>query len=282
MSDNSVDSNSKAQDEKLGAYLRRSRLAAKIELSDLARKIRISPEVLQHIEDSNWEYFSVEAYVRGYLNSICIHLELDRNKVLEWFSSEYRSDYAMPMATLRDMGQMQGHVSHSSSSKLIPILIVLLIVAFFVVMSILRNTDEEPLPITPQSIDSTMVEDSLADSLQTADSSLVIDSTTIVDSTVSSPADKPAEEPQPEAKETSVKLECVRDSVWVRVKRTGEKTRTYQIKEGSPRYVSHTDTIQVRIAGPERTRLYIDNKRVRFGNNKELTILNGKLIQSEP
>lgn len=281
MSDNSVDSNSKAQDEKLGAYLRRTRLAAKIELSDLARKIRISPEVLQHIEDSNWDHFPVEAYVRGYLNSICIHLELDRNKVLEWFSSEYRSDYAMPMATLRDMGQMEGHVSHSSSSKLIPILIVLLIVAFFVVMSILRNSEEEPLPVIPQSVDSSLLKDSLADSMQAVDS-LALDSTTIVDTTASVPAEKSTEATPPVAKETSVKLECIRDSVWVRVKRTGEKTRTYQIKEGSPRYVSHTDTIELRIAGPERTRLYIDNKRVRFGNSKELTIVNGKLIQSEP
>jgi cytoskeleton protein RodZ len=285
----------KGQDEKLGAYLRRARLAAKIDLNDLARKIRIAPDILQHIEESKWDIFPVEAYVRGYLNSICIHLELDRSKVLGWFGSEYHSDYVMPVAALRNVGVVQPTASTNNNSKLIPALIVVLIVVFFVVMNLLRNSEKNepaPPPVAdttqlPAAGDSQAVTDSQAtsaDSLNPSDSLADTMATPAQDSAASkakidtTSATAPAGAPQ----ETSLRVECLRDSVWVRVKRSGEKTKTYQVKMGSPRYFSHTDTLKLRIAAPERTRIYINEERVRFKDNKDLTIYNGKLIKAEP
>lgn len=286
----------KGQDEKLGAYLRRARLAAKIDLNDLARKIRIAPDILQHIEESKWDIFPVEAYVRGYLNSICIHLELDRSKVLGWFGSEYHSDYVMPIAALRNVGVVQPTASTNSNSKLIPALIVVLIVVFFVVMNLLRNSEKnEPVPPPvadtnqlPAASDSQAVADSqaaLADSLNLSDTLSGDTMATLAQDSAASKAKidtasttAPAGAPQ----ETSLRVECLRDSVWVRVKRSGEKTKTYQVKQGSPRYFSHTDTLKLRIAAPERTRIYINEERVRFKDNKDLTIYNGKLIKAEP
>lgn len=309
----------KGQDEKLGAYIRRARLAAQMDLTDLARKIRIAPDVLLQIEESKWDAFPVEAYVRGYLNSLCIHLELDRSKVLGWFGSEYHSTYVMPVAALRDVGVVQPTVATSSNNKLIPALIVILIVVFFVVMNILRSNDtppaENPLPPSDSLVAKTASTDSFAtDTLGTdslVDSNLLPGDPALAPQTIGSDSTKvskiDAAKQAEEAKraeaaakatadslkvvaaksktantETNIKLECIRDSVWVRVKRSGEKAKTYQIKEGSPRYFSHTDTIEVRIAGPERTRLYIDERRVRFQDNKDLTIVNGKLVKAEP
>ncbi len=303
----------KGQDEKLGAYIRRARLAAQMDLTDLARKIRIAPDVLQQIEESKWDAFPVEAYVRGYLNSLCIHLELDRSKVLGWFGSEYHSNYVMPVAALRDVGVVQPTVAASSNSKLIPALIVILIVVFFVVMNILRSNDtppaENPLPPSDSLVAKTASPDSFAtDTLGTdslIDSNLLpgdpalapqtmgadtakvskADAAKLAEAAAKATADSlkaVAAKSKTANTETNIKLECIRDSVWVRVKRSGEKAKTYQIKEGSPRYFSHTDTIEVRIAGPERTRLYIDERRVRFQDNKDLTIVNGKLVKAEP
>lgn len=302
----------KGQDEKLGAYIRRARLAAQMDLTDLARKIRIAPDVLQQIEESKWDAFPVEAYVRGYLNSLCIHLELDRSKVLGWFGSEYHSNYVMPVSALRDVGVVQPTVASSSNNKLIPALIVILIVVFFVVMNILRNNDtppaENPLPPSDSLVSQTTSTDSFAtDTLGTdslVDSNLLPGDPALAPQAIGTDTAKVAKIDAAKAEaaakatadslkavaakskttntETNIKLECIRDSVWVRVKRSGEKAKTYQIKEGSPRYFSHTDTIEVRIAGPERTRLYIDERRVRFQDNKDLTIVNGKLVKAEP
>jgi len=288
----------KGQDEKLGAYIRRARLAAKIEVNDLARKIRISPDVLHNIEESKWDAFPVEAYIRGYLNSICIHLELDRNKVLGWFGSEYSSDYVMPVQALRDIGVTQPAVSQGSNSKLIPALIVILIVVFFVVMNLLRKSDKDsvepipaapdtqsvqelPPPVTTDTLTDSVANDSLADTASINLLPPAVPTTDTLVKKVSADTVAATKSTKP-GKETNIKLECLKDSVWVRIKRTGEKTKTYQIKEGSPRFFSHTDTIKVRIAAPERTRLYIDEERVRFRDNKDLTIYNGKLVRAEP
>ncbi len=292
---NAADLAEKGHDEKLGAYLRRARQAAKLEVVDLARKIRIAPDVLQHIEESKWELFPVEAYVRGYLNSICIHLELDRNKVLGWFGSEYHSNYAMPSVTpIRDVGLVQPTAASNSNSKLIPALIVILIVVFFVVMHLLRKSDPEPiapppamdtLPAAVQPVDTQAVGDSIVDSL--LDSTGASQADTLAKDTLRKAAtpdtakaeEKPAKK---SGKQTSILLECLRDSVWVRIDRAGENVRTYQIQEGKPRYFSHNDTIRVRIAAPERTRLYIDDQRARFRDNKNLTIVDGKLVRTAP
>jgi len=280
----------KGQDEKLGAFIRRARLAAKIDLNDLARKIRISPEVLQHIEESKWDSFPVEAYVRGYLNSICIHLELDRNKVLGWFGNEYRSDYVMPVSSaLRDVGVVQNTASSNNNSKLIPALIVILIVVFFVVMNLLRNSEKPSAdaPVVEDTVPALTAEQPEADTVDTtSDSSLAMLATdSVKDSVVVPEPDTttlaPPKKSTVAGKETSIRLECLRDSVWIRIERAGQPTRSYQLKEGRPRYFSHNDTIKVRIAGPERTRLYIENERVRFKDRQDLTIFNGKLIRAE-
>lgn len=294
---NATDLAEKGHDEKLGAYLRRARQAAKIEVVDLARKIRIAPDVLLHIEESKWDLFPVEAYVRGYLNSICIHLELDRNKVLGWFGSEYHSNYSMPsVAPIRDVGLVQPTAASNSNSKLIPALIVILIVVFFVVMHLLRKSDPEPiapppamdtLPAAVQPVDTPAVGDSIVDSLldstahadTLAKDTLRKASAPAVDTAKALAEEKPAKK---SGKQTSIRLECLRDSVWVRIDRAGENVRTYQIQEGKPRYFSHNDTIRVRIAAPERTRLYIDDQRARFRDNKNLTIVDGKLVRTAP
>ncbi len=69
----------------LGEYIRRARLAAGVDLSDLAREIRVPTEMLEYLEQGNYAKLPVDAYVRGYLNTICTRLELNRAKVLEWY-----------------------------------------------------------------------------------------------------------------------------------------------------------------------------------------------------
>ena len=83
----------KSNDETLGMYLIRARKAAGISRETLAQTTHIYLEIISNIENSDWKKFPVEAYVRGYLNSICSKLELDKKKVLEWFSVEYGSSY---------------------------------------------------------------------------------------------------------------------------------------------------------------------------------------------
>ena len=84
----------KASNEKLGEYLKRVRESKGISLEEFSQKTRVSLEHLQEIEAGEWNKFPVEAYVRGYLNSIAVALGLDMPKVLECYSKEVGSSYS--------------------------------------------------------------------------------------------------------------------------------------------------------------------------------------------
>ncbi len=68
---------SKKENESLAAYLTRARIAKGYTIEDMVRETRISITYMKYIEAGDWNQFPVDAYLRGYLNSISRILELD-------------------------------------------------------------------------------------------------------------------------------------------------------------------------------------------------------------
>jgi cytoskeletal protein RodZ len=275
----------KNAEEKLGEYLKRARLAAGIDQAELAREIRITPEMLDHLENGRYDKLPVQAYVRGYLNTICTRLELNRAKVLDWYAGEVGRNYSAIIAT--DQILIGNHEKLKSGDKGNGKLIMISAAAVLLVLVLIMNAnnggaDSQNATRLADSLDSVAKAESLqtADTLQNSDTAgLSADSTVSTDSTdtVKSAADSASKIAS--AVETTLKFECMRDSTWVRVKKVGGLSWARLVHKGDkPRFVSHSDTMKVSIGSPEKTRLYINEEQAKIPGNY-FKVLNGKILE---
>ena len=157
----------KASNERLGEYLKRVRETKGISLEEFSLKTRISLEHLQEIEAGEWNKFPVEAYVRGYLNSIAVALGLDMPKILEFYSKEVGSSYSQEFLASASVASTAesfagGKLSSGKSGlKTVLIVVVLLAAAFFAGVKFLNNTslDSQIQAPTPTPVQDSIVED---------------------------------------------------------------------------------------------------------------------------
>ena len=145
----------KASNEKLGEYLKRVRESKGISLEEFSQKTRVSLEHLQEIEAGEWNKFPVEAYVRGYLNSIAVALGLDMPKVLECYSKEVGSSYSEEFIAPKTItSESEGFAgtklnANKNSFKAVLIVIIILATAFFAGVKFLNKMSLAPEPPTP-------------------------------------------------------------------------------------------------------------------------------------
>ena len=132
----------KRPDERLGAYLTRAREARGLSVDDLANLTRLTVKNIVLIESGDWKAFQVEAYLRGYLNSICNKLGLDSKHVLDWYSAECGSKYASLLAETPAKPVKVKKLDDEDlkpKSKAVPIVIVVLGLAFVVGSHFLKD-----------------------------------------------------------------------------------------------------------------------------------------------
>lgn len=147
----------KTSDESLGAYLKRIRESKGLSLEDLSRKTHIALNLLQQIESGEWDKFPVEAYVRGYLNSISETLGLSMPEVLAAYSKEAGSSYSQEFLAAETLSS--GDESFSAKklkqgkggSKVAILVVVVLAVAFLVGVYFLKSSPDAVLPTSKKS-----------------------------------------------------------------------------------------------------------------------------------
>lgn len=134
----------KQADEKLGAYLKRARETRGLSVEELANATKLTVKNIELIENDEWGEFQVEAYVRGYLNSICYKLVLDNKKVLAWYNAALGNSGVNPFAEIGSQGGIAPiDVRETKSrSKALPIAIVFLVIAFAVGSHFLKDIGE--------------------------------------------------------------------------------------------------------------------------------------------
>ena len=127
----------KRPDERLGAYLARAREAKSMSVADLATATRLSEKNVNLIEAGDWKAFPVQAYLRGYLNSISVKLSLDPKRVLDWYAAENGSKFASLLTDLSDGSQDKGSSSggNENSSKGKAIVIILVVIGLALVVA---------------------------------------------------------------------------------------------------------------------------------------------------
>ena len=151
----------KTPEESLGAYLKRVRENRGFSLEDFSKKTRVSLEHLREIEAGEWNKFPVEAYVRGYLNSISVVLRLDMPKILEYYSKEsgssYSKEFVAPASFASETEPLAGGKvgSNKAGTKVFIVVLLVLAAAIFVGMNFLKKMEGEsvPSPVTPQAVE---------------------------------------------------------------------------------------------------------------------------------
>jgi len=151
----------KRPDERLGAYLARAREARSMSVSDLATATRLSEKNVSLIEAGDWKAFPVQAYLRGYLNSISTKLGLDQKRVLDWYAAENGSKFASLLTDLSDgsQGKSSSSAEGEGSSKGKVIVIVLVVIGLALVVASKFFKDVTPVQKAPEPVKTELVEE---------------------------------------------------------------------------------------------------------------------------
>lgn len=168
--------------EKLGDFIARVREAHNMTVEDLSVATKIAVNYIKSIEASDWKAFPVAAYVRGYLQSICNKLNLDKTQVLK--------AYAKELGVLPDNDFVDVSIGkkitplkddeNKKKSMVVPIVIIVLIVAFVLAAHFLDlQSFSEKTPVNSQALEEPVIEnDSIVES-EIPDGAELLDSSAI-------------------------------------------------------------------------------------------------------
>lgn len=151
----------KRPDERLGAYLARAREAKSMTVADLATATRLSEKNISLIEAGDWKAFPVQAYLRGYLNSVSVKLGLDSKRVLDWYAAENGSKFASLLTDLSDgsSGKSSGSAEGEGGSKGKVIVIILVVIGLALVVASKFLKDVTPAQSAPEPVKTEAVEE---------------------------------------------------------------------------------------------------------------------------
>lgn len=151
----------KRPDERLGAYLARAREAKSMTVADLATATRLSEKNISLIESGDWKAFPVQAYLRGYLNSVSTKLGLDSKRVLDWYAAENGSKFASLLTDLSDgnPGKPSGSAEGEGGSKGKVIVIILVVIGLALVVASKFLKDVTPAQSAPEPVKTEVVEE---------------------------------------------------------------------------------------------------------------------------
>ncbi|WP_233143025.1 RodZ family helix-turn-helix domain-containing protein [Fibrobacter sp. UWR2] len=135
----------KRPDERLGAYLTRVREAKGLSVEDLATVTKLTVKNITLIESGDWKAFPVEAYLRGYLNSICEKLGLEPRRIVDYYLGEAGTKFTSLLSPVQEKAVKVSPMTDEERkprSKAVPIVIVLLGLAFVVGSHFLKEMGE--------------------------------------------------------------------------------------------------------------------------------------------
>lgn len=152
----------KRPEERLGEYIARVRESRGMSVEELSAATKVAVSYVKSIEAGDWKAFPVAAYVRGYLNSISVKLNLDSAQVLSSYAAESGAKLSNDFADVSD-GKRIAPVTEAETrkkSKAVPIAILLLVLAFLVAsrfldLEALAEQASSPAPATAVVVEDT-------------------------------------------------------------------------------------------------------------------------------
>ena len=252
--------------EKVGDYLRRVREARGVELEHLAKAIRLNKNILESIEANRWNDFPTEAYLRSYMISMCEKLFVDKNAVIQRFSNDINSRFAVSQSNLMTNPSQEEDSSRSNVPKIVIIAILAIALLLFLSKQILDSSGNEPAKkpappvVAPVSIEN---EEGASATIQ---------------------EEKEAVVPEVQAVNTNamdtLRFECIPSSTdnTCGVSLRSVDSKMYYFTKLSTRYIKQRDTSHITVTVPERTRLFLNGSRLEYGKYNTLLFHQGKIV----
>ena len=183
----SIPAEEKRPDEKLGEFIARVRESRGMTVEELSDATKVAVSYIRSIEAGQWKAFPVAAYVRGYLRSISNKLNLNADQVLKAFGSEIgapvENDYEDVSGEQKIAPLKEGETKKKSMA--VPVVIVVLILAFLVVshfldlesLALKQTAEQQPEEKVPAVVEDTMTQEIPDGAEAVPVDSLVADST---------------------------------------------------------------------------------------------------------
>jgi hypothetical protein len=207
--------------------------------------------------------------------SICEKLSLDKNIVIKKFSSEINSQFAVLQSILEDSPKEKEESVSEGFPKIAVIVILVVIAILFIANKVLSGNSKEQLapkaPSVPKELAIPVVdsienvpEDSIAENTQTDKVDTVPELRTI----------------ETPLSEYVLRFECTPSPT---DRTCGVNLRGYDMKmkyftSEITRKISRRDTALITITVPDRTRLFMNSKELKYGKYNTLFFNNGEIV----
>jgi hypothetical protein len=204
---------------------------------------------------------------------MCEKLLLDKHAVIGRFSAEINSQFAIAQINLSgEQGQEEGESSSNMAPKIIVVIILIIIAVMIFVLG--NNSKRKPTPEAPaRTIEKTVDQEN--------DASVEPDANS--DSVVSSPQVAAASGRDFKARANdTLRFECTPAPT---DPTCGASLKDFDTKMSYftrtlIRHISHSDTAQITITVPFRTRLLLNNARLDYGSFNTLYFHRGEIVRS--
>ncbi len=190
--------------ERVGDIIHKARIAKDVSIQTIAQELKLNPDYISGIEESNYSKLPAVAYVRVYIKSISKFLGLNSELLLDQFSREMNIETTDPERERRDTisVKVQGSKKNNPFLPLVYITVSIVLIALLLSNGKRKSTD---LLGNGSSVDSLKIEIPV-DTAELSDDALPKGVSAIVDSNQdSSSVPLPANEGVDSAESTSQK-----------------------------------------------------------------------------
>lgn len=126
----------------LGLLLREAREIRNLSVVDLARNLRLSPCVVDHIENNRFDELPGPAFVKGYIRSIAKEMEIDSTPLISMFDRRVGND----LPAINDFASKPS-VQVSTDNYVFRYATFALCITMFFMVGLWWRTNDVPLPL---------------------------------------------------------------------------------------------------------------------------------------
>ena len=185
--------------ETVGALLRRTRLAKKQDLRDIASFLCIRYQFLEALEENRYKELPGEAYANGFVRSYAAYLGLDPADIIMRYKQEF---FAQDKDEKHALSLSEEETENMTPAPKVLLISLVLLLAAYGIWHSLSEDEETPVVVAAEQVEPiTIVEQSYPLPVQTEETKMALDSETPTDMTTESVV-PPVPPVKPEYRET--------------------------------------------------------------------------------
>ena len=221
----------------VGSMLREAREKKKLTIDDVARATKIKKDLLEALEEDEYEKLPAPTYVRGFLKIYASYLGLDPGEIVGEYLKDHPGDSEQVLVL-----DVEGQVKERGDRRAIGyavvggIAILVLLVAAFAIRGLKRSSRKVPLPPPQMEI--------------LEPSTVVIDEAGLLEPVV----------PQP-PREMELRVKATRD-VWIKVIADGATVFQNVVKKGDEEFWKGKSGFKMRVGRPDAVILTLDGNPI--------------------